>query len=98
VILKKYNIRCAHFRSDGASTFSQISTKGLIANWGIERTCKTSVAGCGKTALDGMFGVLSQHLAKLNDKGYSYKSADELWDLMNEFPLNFSYFHLFKPN
>ena len=91
-----------HFRCDGAGCFAAAEAKGMIAKWyaltGVrEASYKTMVPGCGKTSLDGMFGILGQHLSRLVDQGESFNSAEELWGLLDRNPLKYSFFHLFQP-
>jgi hypothetical protein len=95
-------VQKVHFRCDGAGCFAAAEAKGMIAKWrgltGVrEASYKTMVPGCGKTSLDGMFGILGQHLSRLVDQGESFNSAEELWGLLDRFPLKYSFFHLFKP-
>lgn len=102
VILPKYGVQKVHFRCDGAGCFAAAEVKGMIAKWhaltGIrEASNKIMVPGCGKTSLDGMFGILGQHLSRLVDQGESFNSAEELWGILDRFPLKYSFFHLFKP-
>ena len=44
-----------------------------------------------------MFGVLTMHLTRLVNHGHSYKGAEDLFDLLSRYPLNHSFFHLFRP-
>ena len=44
-----------------------------------------------------MFGVLTRHLARLVNHGHSFETAEDLFNLLSEFPLRHTYFHLFKP-
>ena len=44
-----------------------------------------------------MFGVLTMHLTRLVNHGHGYEGAGDLFDLLSEFPLEHSFFHLFKP-
>jgi hypothetical protein len=97
VILPVYGVKRVHFRTDGAKNFVGNKVKSIIAHWGIEKSFKTTVPGCGKTSLDGMFGIITQFLAKANNAGKTYKNAEELWDILDSSGLNFSYFHLYKP-
>ena len=97
IILPKYGIKAVHFRADGAKNFVGNKVKAIISHWGIEKSFKTTVPGCGKTSLDGMFGIISQFLAKVNNAGMSFRNAEELWNILDNSGLNFSYFHLFKP-
>lgn len=102
LILAKYKVKKVHFRCDGAGCFAAAEAKGMIAKWhaltGVhEASYKTMVPGCGKTSLDGMFGILGQHLSRLVDQGESFNSAEELWGLLDQNPLKYSFFHLFQP-
>ena len=45
----------------------------------------------------GMFGILTMHLVRLVNYGHSYQSAQDLFELLKEFPLKNSNYHLFKP-
>lgn len=67
-VLPRYNIKSVKFRSDGAGCFSSNDAKAAMKLWGdlaetaakkqkvfcYESAYKVMVAGCGKTALDGM--------------------------------------------
>ena len=44
-----------------------------------------------------MFGVLTMHLARLVNYGHSYEQAEDLFNLLSTYPLQHSFFHLFKP-
>ena len=44
-----------------------------------------------------MFGVLTMHLTRLVNYGHSYEGAEDLFDLLSNYPLQHSFFHLFKP-
>jgi hypothetical protein len=84
-VLPKYNIKKVHYRCDGAGCFSGHEAKAAFALWpGLtqqaveESSYKTMVPGCGKTNLDGLFGVLAMHLTRLVDSGSSFKNAKEL--------------------
>lgn len=75
--------------------------KGSFCEWDNERTggvtevsYKNNVPGKGKTTLDGLFGILTQHLNDLVDKGHSFETAEELYKLLKKFPLNYTEFHL----
>ena len=59
------HIKFVHFRSDGAGCYSSNLTKAAMTEWGrwtkgkiIEKSYRVSVAGDGKTNLDGLFGRL----------------------------------------
>ena len=45
-----------------------------------------------------MFGILTMHLLRLVNYGHSYQSAKDLFDLLQQFPLQRSTYHLFKPH
>ena len=45
----------------------------------------------------GMFGIITMHLVRLVNYGHSYQSAQDLFELLKEFPLRNSSYHLFKP-
>lgn len=45
----------------------------------------------------GMFGVLTMHLGRLVNYGHSYQNAEDLFNMLSNFPLQYSFFHLFKP-
>ncbi len=103
MVLPKYNIKKVHYRCDGAGCFSGHEAKAAFALWPEltktveEVSYKTMVPGCGKTNLDGLFGVLAMHLTRLVDSGASFKNAEELYDLLVRRPLKHTEFHLFKP-
>ena len=44
-----------------------------------------------------MFDILTMHLAHLVNHGHSFEGAEELYNLLSEFPLRHSFFHLFQP-
>ena len=44
-----------------------------------------------------MFGVLTMHLARLVHYGHSFEGAEDLYNILARFPLQHSFFHLFKP-
>ena len=44
-----------------------------------------------------MFGVLTMHLSRLVNHGHSFEGAEDLFNLLSEFPLQHSFYHLFKP-
>lgn len=112
-VLPQYKISKVKFRCDGAGCFSASQAKASMALWSdlqlaaknssedipsVETMYKVMVAGCGKTALDGMFGILTMHLVRLVNYGHSFANAESLFLLLQEFPLNQSTYHLFKPN
>ena len=45
-----------------------------------------------------MFGILTMHLVRLVNYGHSYQNAEDLFDLLLQFPLQRSSFHHFKPH
>lgn len=98
VVLAEYNISKVHFRADGAKNFVGNQVKSIIAQWGIEKSFKTTVPGCGKTSLDGLFGIISQFLARANNAGKSFKTAEELWEILDSADIDYCYFHLFEPS
>jgi len=59
-----------------------------------ELTYKNNVPGKGKTKLDGAFGRMTQHLHRKVDEGESFDSAEELFEIMNKFPLQYTEYHL----
>jgi len=104
-VLPKYGIKKVHFRCDGAGCFVGNEVKGNFCEWNKDRTggvtevsYKNNVPGKGKTTLDGLFGILTQHLNLLVDEGYSFDSAEELYELLTMFPLNHTEFHLLNLN
>ena len=106
-VLPKFGIKKVKFRCDGAGCFSAMEAKAAMTIWGdlaeVKSACyetayKVMVAGCGKTALDGMFGVLTMHLVRLINYGHSFEGAEELYNLLVRFPLQHSEYHLFRPN
>ena len=75
--------------------------KGNFWKWNKERTggvteitYKNNVPGKGKTTLDGLFGILTQHLNGLVDEGHSFECAEELYDLLKKNPLQYTEIHL----
>ena len=103
-ILPKYGVKKVHFRCDGAGAFNCAKSKAAMPRWPVltndeivELTFKVMVSGCGKTSLDGMFGIMTQHLTRLINHGHSFSTAEELYDLLVEYPLRHSEFHLFQP-
>ena len=101
-VLPKYGIKKVHYRCDGAGNFSGYEAKSTIALWSSlanidELTYKTMVPGCGKTNLDGMFGVLTRHLCRIVDGGKTFRTASELFDILVKDPLNHTEVHLFQP-
>ena len=44
-----------------------------------------------------MFGVLTMHIGRLVNNGHSFDGAEDLFNLLSKFPLQHSFFHLFKP-
>ena len=78
-----------HFQADGAGCFKGNVAKAACIHWsklvGIEeKTYKISVAGCGKSNLDGMFGRFSVVLSNAVDKGGSYYNMESIIDLVSE--------------
>ena len=80
-VLPRYNVKSVKFRCDGAGCFSSNDAKAAIKLWDdlaqaatkdnttfcYESTYKVMVAGCGKTALDGMYTF--DHMIEL-EKSY----------------------------
>ena len=104
VILPKYGMKKVHFRCDGAAAFNCTKAKVAMPMWFqltdekiVEVSYKVSVSGGGKTSLDGHFGIMTQHLKRLVNYGHGYSTAEELYNLLVEFPLRFSEFHLYQP-
>lgn len=64
----------------------------------IEITYKNNVPGKGKTSLDGLFGILAQFINRLVDEGHSFDSAEELYNLLKENPIEHTEFHLLNLN
>ena len=67
----------------------------------IEASCRQCVPGCGKSALDGHFGVFEHLLRLLVDAGFSYQNAAELVKILlseDVDELKGTYYHLFKPD
>lgn len=59
-----------------------------------EATYKNNVPGKGKTKLDGAFGRMTQHLNRKIDEGEGFNSAEELYNLLQKFPLQYTEYHL----
>lgn len=104
-VLPKYGMKKVHFRCDGAGAFNCAKSKGNMARWYlltnqaiVETSFKVMVSGGGKTSLDGLFGIMTQHLNRLVNHGHSFATAEELYELLVKFPLRHSEFHLFQPN
>ena len=108
VVLPAYDVTEVLFRSDGAGCYSSAAAKSSMQMWHdiyartdknccYETTYKVTVAGCGKTALDGLFGVLTMHLLRLVNYGHSYQGAKEIFDLLRLYPLQSCVFHYFNP-
>ena len=100
-ILPNYGIKKVHFRCDGAGCFVGNECKGSFIIWDEKRTggvteltYKNNVPGKGKTTLDGLFGILTQHLNDLVDQGESFETAEELYNLLKKDPLQHTEFHL----
>ena len=92
-----------HYRCDGAGCFNSHEGKAPMMLWTkltgtTELSYKVMVSGKGKTNLDGYFGVLGRHLRALVDMGYSFTNAQELYQLLVDFPLQHSHYHLFLPD
>lgn len=101
-ILPKYGMANVHFRCDGAAAFNCAKSKAAMPRWSeltdiFEISYKVSVSGGGKTSLDGLFGILTQHLKRLVNYGHSYSTAEELYNLLVKFPLRHTEFHLYLP-
>ena len=103
-VLPKYGMRKVHYRCDGAAALNCAKSKTAMPRWFdltngelTEVSFKVSVSGAGKTSLDGQFGIMTQHLKRLVNHGKSYSTAEELYDLLVEYPLRYSEFHLFQP-
>jgi len=108
VVLPAYDVTEVLFRSDGAGCYSSAAAKSSMQMWHdiytrtdknccYETTYKVTVAGCGKTSLDGLFGVLTMHLLRLVNYGHSYQGAKEIFDLLRLYPLQSCVFHHFNP-
>ena len=98
-ILPKYGIDTVHFRCDGAGCFVSSEAKAAMASWlrrcgVLEKTYKNNVPGKGKSALDGQFGIQGQSLTRQIDEGGSFSTAEELYDLLLERPLQYTEYHL----
>ena len=91
-----------HYRCDGAGCFNSHEAKAPMMLWPkltgtTELSYKVMVSGKGKTNLDGYFGVLGRHLRSLVDMKHSFTNARELYQLLTDFPLQHSHYHLFLP-
>lgn len=98
-VLPLHGIKKVHYRADGAGVFISKVAKMAIGLWkdmtGIDEvTYKNNVPGKGKTKLDGAFGKMTQHLHRKVDEGNSFNSAEELFQLMKKFPLQYTVYHL----
>ena len=101
--LNQMGILRVHYRADGAGCFSGASAKGPIIHWhewtGVtEASYKISVAGCGKTMLDGLFGIFTMHIQQLVNEGGSYQNAEDLFCLLSDNPISATYIHVIKPD
>ena len=99
-ILPQYGIDTVNYRCDGAGCFVSAEAKAAMAHWlkrcGIkEKTYKNNVPGKGKSPLDGQFGIQGQSLTRQVDEGGSFSTAEELYDLLLERPLQYTEYHLF---
>ena len=63
----------------------------------VELTFKVMVSRVGKTSLNVFFDIMTHHLNRLISHGYIFSTAEELYNLLVEFPLRYSKFHLFEP-
>ena len=104
-ILPKEGVSKVHFRADGAACFSQSLLKACMPLWKTwtkgkidEISFKISVAGCGKTNLDSLFGVIEHMITTLVATGYSFTMPDELLHIFEENPVKGCTFLLFMPN
>ena len=104
-VLPKFGIKNVHFRCDGAGCFVGNEVKGNFGIWNEDRTgsvievsYKNNVPGKGKTTLDGLFGILTQHLNCLVDDGKGFDSAEELYNLLTDNPIQHTEFHLLNLN
>ena len=100
-ILPKYGITHAHYRCDGAGCFVASNVKAFIAQWEkmtgiVELSYKNLVPGKGKTSLDGLFGILTYLIHQMVDKGGSFTTASELYELLTSSPLRYTEYHLLK--
>lgn len=69
------------FRADGAGCFKSAYHRAINKNWkawvGIEEyVYRITPAGDGKSALDGMFGIMNVILSSAVDAGMSYQDSD----------------------
>ena len=102
-MLKAQGVTHVHYRADGAGCFSGSVAKAAIITWPqrsgvVESSYKISVPGCGKTRLDGLFGLLTMHLLRQVDAGASYTNAEGAVDLLISNPLNATHVHLYTPD
>ena len=77
------HIKKAIFVADGASCFASKLHRSIQALWGSwvgveEVVFRITVAGGGKSCLDGMFGRLSAILSTAADTGQSYWNAETI--------------------
>ena len=97
--MPKYGCKKVHYRADGAGVFISKMAKMAIGLWDkltgvFEATYKTNVPGKGKTKLDGKFGKMTQHLHRIIDEGGSFDTAEELYELLRQHPLEHTEYHL----
>ena len=99
--MPKYGIKKVHFRCDGVGCFVGNEVKGNFCVWNADRTggvieitYKNNVPGKGKTTLDGLFGILTQHINRLIDEGHFFNSAETLYKLLIDNPIEHTEFHL----
>ena len=104
-ILPQYGIKKVHFRCDGAGCFVGNEVKGNFCAWNeyrtgsvVEMTYKNNVPGKGKTSLDGLFGILTQHINRLIDEKHSFDSAETLYKILTDNPIEHTEFHLLNLN
>ena len=98
-VLPKYGIDSVHYRCDGAGCFVSAEAKSAMTRWfdlcGVtEKTYKNNVPGKGKSPLDGQFGVLGQSLTRQVDEGGAFSTAEELYELLLERPLQYTEYYL----
>ena len=104
-ILPFEDVTKVHFRSDGAACFAHKVHKASMPLWKEwtggkidEISFKISVAGCGKTNLDGLFGVMTHMILAILRKGHSFESGKALYELLADNPMQSSSFVYYAPD
>ena len=105
VILPLYGIREVFLMVDCAGCFSGNEHRTAMSCWEDwtdnkikEVMMKVAVPGCGKSPLDGFFGVMTVHANNCVKAGASYHDPDTFLDMMIKDPMNNCRWHIIKPD